>query len=58
MYLQYGTVIDFVEFDDTLGYTFLGWNTRADGTGDFYEDGELFERTIKIKLFGVWELIQ
>lgn len=58
MYLDYGTIIDFPEFDDTLGYTFLGWNTRADGEGTFYVDGDPFIRTAKLKLFGIWELIE
>ena len=39
------------------GYTFLGWNTRADGEGSYYVDGTPFQRTAKLKLFGIWELI-
>lgn len=55
MYLDYGTEIDFTMFADTDAYTFLGWNTRADGTGTFYVNGAPFERTAKVKLFGIWE---
>ncbi len=56
-YLDYGETIDFEELVDTLGYTFLGWNTRADGEGSYYVDGTPFQRTAKLKLFGIWELI-
>ena len=53
----YGTAIDFTQFEDTDGYEFLGWNTKSDGTGDFYENGELFERTQRITLYATWALI-
>lgn len=55
---NYGAEIDFTQFDDTNGYRFLGWNTRSDGSGDFYEQGEIFERTQRITLYGAWELIE
>ncbi|AIO18373.1 Internalin-A precursor [Candidatus Izimaplasma bacterium HR1] len=54
--IGYGNTIDFEQFEDTDGYTFLGWNTKSDGTGTFYENGDLFERTQRITLYGTWEL--
>lgn len=50
----YGTEIDFVQFEDTNGYQFLGWNTKSDGTGTFYEQGDIFERTQRVTLYGTW----
>jgi uncharacterized repeat protein (TIGR02543 family) len=53
--MDYGTVIDFDPLPDTDDYTFIGWNTRPDGSGDFYINGDLFDRTQRITLYGVWE---
>lgn len=46
------------------GYTFTGWNTEADGTGDAYEDEQLVEdlttaeseESGKVTLYAQWEL--
>jgi uncharacterized repeat protein (TIGR02543 family) len=37
------------------GYTFDGWNTSADGTGDDYEAGDSFTPTDNITLYAQWE---
>lgn len=41
------------------GYTFDGWTTRSDGTGDFYSDGAAFTQTVehkgKVMLYAKWE---
>lgn len=42
------------------GYLFLGWNTKADGTGDFYENEELVSNITAtdgeiITLYAQWE---
>ncbi|MFC4598067.1 leucine-rich repeat protein [Cohnella hongkongensis] len=40
------------------GYTFQGWNTKKDGSGDFYEAGESYKfKLIRgvVKLYAVWE---
>lgn len=41
------------------GYDFCGWNTREDGTGDFYQDQEEMYRKLPLsgiqKLFAVWK---
>jgi uncharacterized repeat protein (TIGR02543 family) len=41
------------------GYTFAGWNTKADGTGTPYEDGAQFNFSApNILLYAQWKLIQ
>jgi len=41
------------------GYTFKGWNTKADGTGTFYADGALFRfNDSNYMLYAQWKLIQ
>jgi uncharacterized repeat protein (TIGR02543 family) len=41
------------------GYTFTGWNTKADGTGTFYADGALFRfNDSNYMLYAQWKLIQ
>ncbi|MCI5502352.1 MAG: InlB B-repeat-containing protein, partial [Lachnospiraceae bacterium] len=44
------------------GWVFIGWNTKADGTGDFYADkAEVINLTIKdkdtVKLYAQWKNI-
>lgn len=58
--VTYGSVIQFgVNFPADLGtvadYVFIGWNSRANGTGDWYANGEVFTRTLAITLFGQWQ---
>jgi uncharacterized repeat protein (TIGR02543 family) len=52
--IDYGTIINFESLADTDDYVFLGWNTRQDGEGTFYNNGEIFTRTQRITLYGVW----
>ena len=41
------------------GYTFNGWNTKADGTGTAYADGAIFKfDSPTIILYAQWKLIQ
>ena len=41
------------------GYTFAGWTTQSDGSGDFYSDGEAFTQTVghneTVPLYAKWE---
>ena len=41
------------------GYTFDGWTTQRDGSGDFYSDGAAFTQTVKnegkVTLYAKWE---
>ncbi len=58
--VAYGTVIDYgttfpEDFGTVAGYTFMGWNSRADGTGTWYPNGGIFIRTLAITLYGQWQ---
>ena len=39
------------------GYTFGGWNTNADGTGENYRAGSSYRATASVTLYAKWELI-
>ena len=51
----YGDIIAFPELDDTDDYIFMGWNSRRDGTGTFYVNGETFLRTQRVTVYGIWQ---
>lgn len=36
------------------GYTFLGWNTKADGTGTMYTPGNTFNLYVNTTLYAIW----
>lgn len=36
------------------GYTFVGWNTRADGSGTMYQPGNSFSLTEDTILYAIW----
>lgn len=55
--LNYGVIIDFPQFEDTLGYRFLGWNLKSDGTGQWFINGEIYTRTQRTTVYGIWEKI-
>ena len=38
------------------GYAFVGWNTKADGTGTTYTDGQNISLTEDITLYAQWEI--
>ena len=40
------------------GYTFGGWNTKADGSGTTYAEGETFTITSTLTLYAKWEARQ
>ena len=40
---------------EKTGYTFSGWNTKADGTGTSYTDGQKVSLTEDITLYAQWE---
>ena len=40
------------------GYVFVGWNTKADGSGDNYSDGQNIQPTEDLTLYAQWEKIQ
>lgn len=37
------------------GYTFKGWNTKADGTGTSYDAGQKYSITANLRLYAIWE---
>ena len=37
------------------GYYFLGWNTKADGTGDYYQGGKRVSNIGNITLYAQWQ---
>ncbi|MBO7183837.1 MAG: InlB B-repeat-containing protein, partial [Bacteroidales bacterium] len=39
------------------GYTFTGWNTKADGSGTSYTDGQELTLTQDIILYAQWEVV-
>lgn len=54
--VNYGDIVDFIVPVDLTGeYTFIGWNTRADGTGTHFNNGDIFDRTVRITLYAMWE---
>ncbi|MBR3871270.1 MAG: InlB B-repeat-containing protein [Paludibacteraceae bacterium] len=40
------------------GSIFVGWNTKADGSGDNYSDGQNIQPTEDLTLYAQWEKIQ
>jgi uncharacterized repeat protein (TIGR02543 family) len=58
--ITYGTIIEFgtnfpADFGTVEGYVFIGWNTRADGTGDWFVNGSVFTRTATTTIHGQWQ---
>ena len=39
------------------GYTFLGWNTKSDGTGTSYKDKDTIKLTGNITLYAMWKVV-
>ena len=38
------------------GYKFVGWNTKADGTGESYAEGAKYSGKQSITLYAQWKL--
>ncbi len=53
--VYYGDEVNFPTMDDTALYTFLGWNSRSDGSGTWYVNGDIFTRTQRTSVYGIWE---
>lgn len=56
----YGAVIRYgvnfpADFGTRSGFIFMGWNSRADGTGDWYLNDTVFIRTSPLTLHGQWQ---
>ena len=37
-------------------YNFIGWNTKADGTGATYQPGDTYTENADVTLYAIWEL--
>ena len=37
------------------GYTFVGWNTKTDGTGTKYDFGETYKNNADVTLYAIWK---
>jgi len=57
--IPYGSEYEVLGLDETGithdGYTFKGWNTEADGSGDDYTAGDTFTITNNVTLYAQWE---
>ena len=38
------------------GYTLVGWNTRADGLGESYENAQVVKRSANLILYAIWQI--
>lgn len=38
------------------GYEFNGWNTKSDGNGTMYQEGDIYNITEDITLYAIWKL--
>ena len=52
---QYGTTITLPQCGYQAGYTFVGWNTAADGTGAHYDDRDSFTVLSNVTLYAQWQ---
>lgn len=56
-------LVPIIQFDDLINYmatkkfTFKGWNTLEDGTGDNYETGKLYYLYKDLYLYAQWDII-
>lgn len=49
------TVLGNIENLQKTHYSFVKWNTQADGNGTFYQAGETFTITKDVTLYAIWE---
>lgn len=53
--LAYGEIINFPQLNDTADYNFIGWNSNPEGTGTYYNNGDIFTRQQRLILYAIWE---
>lgn len=53
--VTYHDILQLPTVEDTNKYIFIGWNTRADGSGDVLESGQVFEHTQNVTLYAQWQ---
>jgi len=52
--MYYGDIINFPTFSDTDNYVFQGWNSKRDGTGEWYVNGDEITRTQRTTVYAIW----
>lgn len=54
--VSYNDIINFHTFSDYEHpeYEFAGWNSRRDGTGNWFVNGELFTNTQRLTVYAIW----
>ena len=52
-----GTIVIPSTVPTRSGYTFNGWNTKADGSGDSYDKGNSITLNSNVTLYAEWEII-
>lgn len=55
--VAFGETIDFPILENTTQYKFVGWNSLRDGTGNWYVNGEVFERTQRTTAYAIWQAL-
>jgi uncharacterized repeat protein (TIGR02543 family) len=45
-----------ITLEDTSTYTFVGWNTKQDGSGKWYVNGDVWKESQNVTLYGQWTL--
>jgi len=60
-YYAPGTKVKLADYDDVINEppagVFMGWNTKADGTGTTYVPGDVITLNSDLKLYPMWEYI-
>ena len=51
------TIPSIDEITPPTGMLFVSWNTKQDGTGTSYDEGDLIELDENLELFAIWETI-
>ncbi|WP_026391731.1 InlB B-repeat-containing protein [Haploplasma modicum] len=56
--VQFDSIISFETFSSFTHekYSFKGWNTSADGTGVWFNNGETFDHIGALSIYAIWEL--
>lgn len=55
-YIPSGDSINIAEAPNRIGYTFVSWNTKADGTGISYNPGVPYTVTGNITFYAQWQI--
>ena len=53
--VTYGSQIGILATPTRIEYTFLGWNTKSDGSGTTYSSSMIYKQTSDITLYAIWK---